>query len=180
MFKPACGRLLWVAVGLSASLAANNALAQSHAEVIQRLQSEGAHLREKLDRLDRNSQTILTLEDQKVHLAYAADMNKGAQIDQEIERLTHENGLLRKEVNAGLAYVVSLAITGTRTIQSVEDVIASEDRRITGTCPESITKPANSGRTVVAPFSPPRHETPTPSTAQIQSGGVGNRTGDAR
>lgn len=190
MFRPACGRLLWVAVGVSASLAFSNALAQSHGEVIQRLQSEGAHLREKLDKLDKNSQTILTLQDEKVHLPNAADVNKGAEsayaastakeIDQKIEKLKRENGLLRKEVNAGLTYVVSLAVSSTMMIQDVEDAFASRGLRAAGTCPESIAKPAGPGRTIVAPFSPPPGRTPTPPAARIQSGGAGIGTGDAR
>lgn len=179
MFKPACGRVLWVAVGVSATAAFTNAPAQSRDEVIQQLQTEEAHLRDKLDRLDKNSQTILTLQDQRLHLAYGADMNKGVAIDQQIERLLRENGLLRKEVHAGLSNVVSLAISGTMTIRNVEDIVASQEKRAAGTCPGSFAKPAGSGPTLVAPFSPPRRA-PTPATAQIQGGSAGNRSGEAR
>jgi hypothetical protein len=190
MFKPACGRVLWVAVGVSVPLAFSDALAQSHGEVIQRLQSEGAHLREKLDELDRNSQTILTLQDEKVHLPNPAEVSNGAQsaygaataseIDRKIEKLKRENGLLRREVNAGLAYVVSLAVSSTIMLQDAEDAFASRERRPAGTCPDSGARPAGPGRTIVAPFSPPPGRTPTPPAARIQSGGAGIGTGDAR
>ncbi len=190
MFRPACERLLWVAVAVSVSLAFSNALAQSHGEVISRLQSEGAHLRQKLDKLDENSQTILTLQDEKARLPHAEDMNKGAdnadaastakEIDQQIEKLKRENGLLRKEVNAGLSYVVSLAISGTRMIQDVEDALAFRDKRAAVTCPESIAKSAGPAHSIVAPFSPPPRRTPTPPTAQAQSAGAGTGAGDAR
>jgi hypothetical protein len=178
MFRPACGRLLWVAVGVSGALAFSNALAQSHGEVIERLQSEGAHLQEKLDKLDKNSQTILTLQDEKVHLPYAADVNKGGdhayaastarEIDQKIEKLKRENELLRKQVSAGLVYVVSLAISSTMMIQGVEGPFASRDKAAAGTCPESIARPTGPGRPIVAPFSPPPGR-----TTRVQSGGAG-------
>jgi hypothetical protein len=184
MFRPACGRLLWVTVGVSAALAFSNALAQSQDEVIQRLQSEGAHLQQKLDKLDKNSQTMLTLQDEKVHLPYAADVNKGADyayaastakaIDQKIEKLRRENELLRKEVNAGLVYVVSLAISSTMMIQDGESPLASRDKRAAGTCPESIARPTSPGRPIVAPFSSPPGRNPTPPAARVQSGGAGS------
>jgi cell division protein FtsB len=183
MFRPACGRLLWVGVGVSAALAFSNALAQSQGDVIQRLQAERAHLQQKLDKLDKNSQTILTLQDEKVHLPYAADANKGAddayaastakEIDQKIEKLKRENELLRRELNAGLGYVVSLAITSTMMIQDGEGPLASRDKRAAGTCPESIARPAGPGRPIVAPFSPPPGRTPTPPAVRVQSGGAG-------
>ncbi len=183
MFRPACGRLLWVAVGVSAALAFSNALAQSQGDVIQRLQSEGAYLKEKLDKLDKNTQTILTLQDVKVRLPYAADVNKGAdyayagsaakEIDQKIEKLKRENELLRKEVNAGLAYVVSLASSSTMMIRDLDNPFAYRDKRAAGTCPESLARPAGPGRPIVAPFSPPPSRTPTPPTARVQSGGSG-------
>jgi len=180
MFRSACGRLLWVVVGVSAALAFGNALAQAQGEVIQRLQSEGAHLQQKLDKLDKNSQTILTLQDEKVH---AADVNKGAEhayaastakeIDQKIEKLKRENQLLRKEVNAGLDHVVSLAISSTMMVQDLDSPFASRDKRAAGTCPESIARPAGPGRPIVAPFSPPPGRTPTPPAVRVQSGGAG-------
>ena len=183
MFRSACGRLLWVVVGVSAALAFGNALAQAQGEVIQRLQSEGAHLQQKLDKLDKNSQTILTLQDEKVHLPYAADVNSGAdhgyaasttkEIDQKIEKLKRENQLLRKEVNAGLDHVVSLAISSTMMVQDLDSPFASRDKRAAGTCPESVARPAGPGRPIVAPFSPPPGRTPTPPAVRVQSGGAG-------
>ncbi len=177
MIKPACGRPLWVAVGVSAALAFSNARAQSQGEVIQRLQSEGAHLQEKLNKLDKISQSILTLQDEKVHLPYAADVIKGAEhayaastareIDQQIEKLKRENELLRKEVNAGLVYVVSLAISSTMVSHDVESLLASRDKRAAGTCPESIARPTGPARPIVAPFSTPPGRTPTPPTARV-------------
>jgi hypothetical protein len=187
MFRKACGRLLWVAVGVSAPLAFSNALAQAPAAMIQQLQSEAAGLRAKLDKLDMNSESILTLQDEKVHLSYAPDMNQGAEsgypagkakeIDQEIDKLRRENGLLRKQVNTGLAYIVSLATSSTMMAQELENSVVSPDKRAIGTCPESIARPAAPGR-IVAPFSPPRGA-PTPPTARIQSG-AGNGAADAR
>lgn len=187
MFSKACGRLLWVAVGVCASLAFSNALAQSSAETIHQLQSEAAGLRAKLDKLDTNSESILTLQGEKVRLSYAPDANQGAEsgypagkakeIDQQIDKLKRENGLLRKQVNAGLAYLVSLATSSTMMAQDLENTVASRDKRVTGTCPESVARPAAPGR-VVAPFSPPRGA-PTPPTARIQ-GGAGNGAGDSR
>ena len=189
MFRPARARLLCVAVGVYISFAFGNALAQSHAEVIQQLQSEGTNLREKLDKLDKNSQTILTLQDEKAHLPYAEDVNKGAdhayanstakKIDEEIEKLKRENGLLRKEVNAGLAYVVSLAIS-TIAIQEVEDSAASQDKRAAAASSGSIVRSAAPGHTVVAPMTAPSRPTPIPPGVRAQTAGAGTGAGDSR
>lgn len=188
MITPACGRLLFVALAVSVSLGSSDALAQSYADVIQRLESEGAHLREKLDKLDTNAQTILTLQVDKDRLAYAEDANRAPEylpssarlkeIDQQIEKLKRENQLLRKDVNARLAYVVSLAVSSTAMIHDAEkDPFAYRDKRAEGTCLDS---GKSAGRTIVAPFSPPPRRSPSPPSAQIQSGGAGIGPGSVK
>lgn len=179
MFTPACGRLICVALAVAVSLGSSDALAQSYAEVIQRLESEGAHLREKLDKLDTNTQTIFTLQVDKDRLSYGGDANRAAddaastarlkEIDLKIEKLKRENQLLRKDVNARLAYVVSLAVSSTG--MGAEAALASRDKGAGVACPESVGKSA--GRTIVAPFSPPPRRSPSPPAAQIQSSGGG-------
>ena|ERR1700752_3251902 len=184
MFRPACGRLLRVAVGVSGAFAFSNALAQSQGDVIQRLQSEEAQLQQKLDKLDKNSQAMLTLQDERVRLPYATDVNRGGDhayaastakdIDQKIEKLKRENALLRKELNAGLVHVVSLAIGSTMMVQDVENPLTSRDKGAAGTCPESVARPASPSRSIVAPFAPPPGRTLTPAAARVQSGGAGS------